>query len=48
MTSPDEIEAQIVKLQAKMREAARNFEFEAAARLRDRIKALKEREMSLL
>ena len=48
VTSPDEIEAQIIKLQAKMREAARNFEFEAAARLRDRIKALKEREMSLL
>ena len=48
VTSPDEIEARIIKLQAKMREAARNFEFEAAARLRDRIKALKEREMSLL
>ena len=47
-TSPVEIEAQILKLQTKMREAARNFEFEAAARLRDRIKALKEREMSLL
>ena len=31
-----------------MKEAARNFEFEAAARLRDRIKALKEKEMSLL
>ena len=48
VTSPDEIEAQILKLQAKMKEAARNFEFEAAARLRDQIKALKEREMSLL
>ena len=48
VTSPDEIETQILKLQAKMKEAARNFEFEAAARLRDRIKALKEREMSLL
>ena len=48
VTSPDEIEARIVKLQAKMREAARNFEFEAAARLRDQIKALKEKEMSLL
>ena len=47
-TSPDEIEGQILKLQAKMKEAARNFEFEAAARLRDRIKALKEKEMSLL
>ena len=31
VTSPDEIEAQILKLQEKMREAARNFEFEAAA-----------------
>ena len=48
VTSPDEIEGQILKLQAKMKEAARNFEFEAAARLRDRIKALKEKEMSLL
>jgi excinuclease ABC subunit B len=48
VTSPDEIEAHILKLQEKMREAARDFEFEAAARLRDRIKALKEREMSLL
>ncbi|MDE2666820.1 MAG: excinuclease ABC subunit UvrB [Acidobacteriota bacterium] len=48
VTSPDEIEARILKLQAKMKEAARNFEFEAAARLRDQIKALKEREMSLL
>ena len=47
-TSPDDIEAEILKLQAKMREAARNFEFEAAARLRDRIKALKEKELSLL
>ncbi len=48
VTSPDEIEARILKLQAKMKEAARNFEFEAAARLRDQIKALKEQEMSLL
>ena len=48
MTSPDEIEARILKLQAKMKEAARDFEFEAAARLRDQIKALKEKEMSLL
>ncbi len=48
VTSPDEIEARILKLQAKMREAARDFEFEAAARLRDQIKALKEKEMSLL
>ena len=48
VTSPDEIEAQILKLQARMKEAAGNFEFETAARLRDQIKALKEKEMSLL
>lgn len=48
LTSPDAIETRIVKLQSKMREAARNFEFEVAARLRDQIKALKEKEMSLL
>ena len=48
LTSPDQIEAHIVKLQLKMREAARSFEFETAARLRDQIKELKEKEMSLL
>ncbi len=47
-SSPHEIEAHILKLQSKMREAARNFEFESAARLRDQIKALKEKEMSWL
>ena len=48
LASPDAIETHIVTLQSKMREAARNFEFEVAARLRDQIKALKEKEMSLL
>lgn len=48
LTSPDQIEAHIVELQVQMREAARSFEFEAAARLRDQIKELKEKEMSLL
>jgi len=48
LTSPDQIEAHILKLQLKMREAARTFEFETAARLRDQIKELKEKEMSLL
>jgi protein-arginine kinase activator protein McsA len=31
-----------------MREAAKRFEFEKAARLRDRIKALKDKEMKLM
>jgi excinuclease ABC subunit B len=39
--SADELEAYIIKLQKEMREAAKNFEFEKAARLRDKIKALK-------
>ncbi|PYV90095.1 MAG: excinuclease ABC subunit B [Acidobacteria bacterium] len=46
--SPAELEAYIVKLQKEMREAAKNFEFEKAARLRDQIKALKEKEMQFL
>ncbi|MGH8246492.1 MAG: UvrB/UvrC motif-containing protein, partial [Gammaproteobacteria bacterium] len=33
------------ELENRMREAARNFEFEKAAQLRDRIKALKNREL---
>ena len=32
----------ITELEEKMREAARKFEFEKAAQLRDRVKALKE------
>ena len=35
----------IVKLEAEMREAAKNFEFERAATLRDRIRALKQIEV---
>jgi excinuclease ABC subunit B len=46
--SAEELEAQILKLQKEMREAAKNFEFEKAARLRDRIKGLKEKEMTVL
>src|SRR2546427_2154355 len=46
--SPAELEAYIVKLQKEMREAAKHFEFEKAARLRDQIKALKEKEMQFL
>lgn len=46
--TPAELETYILKLQREMREAAKNFEFEKAARLRDKVKALKEREMKTL
>jgi excinuclease ABC subunit B len=48
LNSPADLEARILKLQKEMREAAQNFEFEKAARLRDKIRALKEKEMQLL
>jgi excinuclease ABC subunit B len=40
----EELDAYIAKLEADMREAARKFEFEKAARLRDAIKDLREKE----
>ena len=43
-TSQAELEAYIEKLEAQMREAAKKFEFEQAARLRDTIKNLREKE----
>jgi len=46
--SPEEVESHILALQKQMREAAKNFEFEKAGRLRDRIKALKEQELKIL
>ena len=39
--TPDERQKFIAELEGKMREAARRFEFEQAAQLRDRVKALK-------
>ena len=39
--TPDERERFIGELEERMREAARKFEFEKAAQLRDRVKALK-------
>jgi excinuclease ABC subunit B len=39
-----ELDGYIAKLEAEMREAARKFEFERAARLRDSIKELREKE----
>jgi excinuclease ABC subunit B len=44
MASPDQLEQLIANLEKQMREAAKQFEFEKAAQLRDRIKVLKEKE----
>ena len=40
----DEVEAYIGKLESDMREAAKKFEFEKAAKLRDMIKELRTKE----
>jgi len=45
--SPANIEATIARLGTEMRGAAKRFEFERAAELRDRIKVLRERELTL-
>ncbi len=42
--SQDELDAYIAKLEAEMRESAKRFEFEKAAKLRDRIKELRTKE----
>ncbi len=44
ITSQDQLEEMIKSLENQMREAAKQFEFEKAARLRDRVKALREKE----
>ncbi len=45
--SPDKIEETIARLEAEMRVAAKNLEFERAAELRDRVKYLRDRELQL-
>jgi excinuclease ABC subunit B len=42
--SQAELDAHIAKLETEMREAAKKFEFERAAKLRDAIKELREKE----
>jgi len=42
--SQDELDAHIANLESDMREAARKFEFEKAARLRDKVKELRTKE----
>ncbi|MBD0325632.1 MAG: UvrB/UvrC motif-containing protein, partial [Pyrinomonadaceae bacterium] len=43
----ENIKATIARLEAEMREAAKRFEFERAAELRDRVKYLRERELQM-
>ncbi|HOK45625.1 MAG TPA: UvrB/UvrC motif-containing protein, partial [Bryobacteraceae bacterium] len=44
---PEQMSRYITELEEKMREAARKFEFEKAAQLRDRIKALKAKSVAV-
>ncbi|MGH9790198.1 MAG: UvrB/UvrC motif-containing protein, partial [Candidatus Acidiferrales bacterium] len=46
--SEEELRAAIVQLETQMREAAKKFEFERAAGLRDRIRSLKQRDLTAL
>jgi excinuclease ABC subunit B len=48
VTSQDQLDALIGSLEKQMREAAKEFEFEKAAQLRDRVKALREKGAGLL
>jgi excinuclease ABC subunit B len=43
-TSQADLDTHIAKLETEMRESAKKFEFEKAARLRDTIKELREKE----
>ena len=43
LVSPDQLNELIANLEKQMREAAKQFEFEKAAQLRDRIKSLREK-----
>jgi excinuclease ABC subunit B len=46
--TPEEIDSRIEELQTQMRQAAANLDFERAAKLRDKIKTLKGRELGLV
>ena len=46
--SPANLEATITRLEVEMRGAAKRFEFEKAAELRDRIKVLRQRELQVM
>jgi len=48
ITSQGQLDEMIRSLESQMREAAKQFEFEKAARLRDRVKALREKEAGFI
>jgi excinuclease ABC subunit B len=48
ITNEEQLQKAIVQLEAQMREAAKNFEFERAAALRDRIRSLKQRDLGVI
>ncbi len=48
MVSDEQLDEAIASLELKMREAARQFEFERAAQLRDRLKILREKRIGLV
>jgi excinuclease ABC subunit B len=48
ITNERDLQQAIVQLETQMREAAKNFEFERAAALRDRIRSLKQRDLGVI
>jgi excinuclease UvrABC helicase subunit UvrB len=48
ITSEAQMVQAIAQLEAQMREAAKNFEFERAAGIRDRVRALKQRDLGAI
>jgi hypothetical protein len=48
ITSEDQLLQVIAQLETQMREAAKKFEFERAAQFRDRIRALKQKDLGAL
>src|SRR5271169_6486709 len=48
ITSEAQMVQAIAQLEAQMREAAKNFEFERAAGIRDRVRALKQRDLGVI
>jgi excinuclease ABC subunit B len=48
ITNEHELQQAIVRLESQMREAAKHFEFERAATLRDRIRSLKQRDLGVI
>jgi excinuclease ABC subunit B len=48
ITNEHELQLAVTRLESQMREAAKNFEFERAAALRDRIRSLKQRDLGVI